>query len=73
MRFGTWNVRGLCRSGSLTAIATEFARCKLDCVGVQEVRWEKGGTARAEDYYYYYFVEKEKKISWEQNILYTTE
>jgi hypothetical protein len=27
---------------------------KLDLVGVQEVRWEKGGTARAEDYTFLY-------------------
>ena len=58
MRFGTWNVRGLCRSGSLTAIATEFARCKLDCVGVQEVRWEKGGTASAGDYNFFLWKRK---------------
>jgi len=37
MRFGTWNVRSLYRSGSLTTAARE-----LDLVGVQEVRWEKG-------------------------------
>ena len=38
MRFGTWNVRSLYRAGSLTAAAREFARYKLDLVGVQEVR-----------------------------------
>ena len=38
MRFGTWNVRSLCRVGSLTAAARELARYKLDLVGVQEVR-----------------------------------
>jgi hypothetical protein len=35
MRFGTWNVRGLYRVGSQN---------KLDLVGMQEVRWEGGGT-----------------------------
>jgi exonuclease III len=44
MRFGTWNVRSLNRSGSLTTVARELARYKLDLVGVQEVRWDKGGT-----------------------------
>jgi len=34
-------------SGSLTAAAREFARCKFDLVGVQEVWWDKGGTVRA--------------------------
>jgi exonuclease III len=45
MRFGTWNIRSLYR-----AAARELARYKLDLVHVQEVRWDKGGTVRAEDY-----------------------
>jgi hypothetical protein len=32
------------------AAARELARYKLDLVGVQEVRWDKGGTVRAGDY-----------------------
>jgi hypothetical protein len=44
MRFGTWNARSLYRSGSLTAAAArEFARYRLALVGVQEVRWDRGG------------------------------
>jgi hypothetical protein len=39
---GTWNVRSLYRAGSPTAAARELARYKLDLVGVQEVRWDKG-------------------------------
>ena len=31
-------------------IARELARSTLDLVGVQEVRWDKGGTGRAVDY-----------------------
>jgi len=50
---GTWNVRSLYRAGSLTAVARELARYKLDLVGVQEVRWEKGGTVRAGDYNFF--------------------
>jgi exonuclease III len=50
MRFGTWNRRSLYRSGSLMTVARELARYKLDIVGVQEVRWDNGGTFRAEDY-----------------------
>jgi len=42
MRFGIWNVRSLCRAGSLTAVVRELVRCKLDLVGVQEIRREKG-------------------------------
>ena len=54
MRFGTLNVSSLCRAGSLTAAAWELARYKLDLVGVQEVRWDKGGTVRAGDYNFIY-------------------
>jgi hypothetical protein len=49
-RFGTWNVRSLFRSGSLMIAATELARYKLNLVGVQGVRWKKGGTVRSRDY-----------------------
>ena len=54
VRFGTWNVRSLYRTGSLTA-ARELARYKLDLVGVQEVKWDNGGTVRAGDYNFYGF------------------
>jgi len=39
VRFGTWTVRTLCKSGSLTTIAKELARYKLDLMDVEEVRW----------------------------------
>jgi exonuclease III len=54
MRFGTWNVKSLCRTGTLKAVARELAMFKLDFVGVQEVRWEKDGTERAEDCRFFY-------------------
>jgi exonuclease III len=41
MRFGTWNVRSLYRTGSFTAATRELARYELDLVGVQEVRWDR--------------------------------
>jgi len=47
MRFGTWNVRRMYRAGSLRAAARELARCKLDLVGVQEVRREKRGHGKS--------------------------
>jgi hypothetical protein len=53
MIFGTWNVRSLYRSGSLTTAARELASCKLDLVGAQ-VRWDKGGTLRAGDFNFSY-------------------
>jgi len=61
MRFGTWNVRSLYRSGSLTAIARELARYKLVLVSVQEVRWDNGDTVREGDYTFF-SKKKEKKI-----------
>jgi hypothetical protein len=36
MRFGTWNVRSLCRAGSLKTVVRELGNYKLDLVGVQE-------------------------------------
>jgi exonuclease III len=39
-------LHNLYRTGSLKTVARE---CKLDLVCVQEVRWEKGDTKRAED------------------------
>jgi exonuclease III len=54
MRFCTWNLRSLYRIGALTTVARELGKYKLDLVGVQEVRWEKGGTERAEVYNFFY-------------------
>jgi exonuclease III len=54
MRFDTWNVRSLYRSGSLMTVARELAMYRLDLVGVQEFRWDKGGTVRAGDYTFFY-------------------
>jgi exonuclease III len=52
--FGTWNVRSFYKIGSLKTIARELGKYKADLVGVQEVRWEKGGTEQAEDYTFFY-------------------
>jgi exonuclease III len=54
MKFGTWNVRSLLRSGSLKTVSGELAKYELDLVGVQEVRWDKGGTELAGDYTFFY-------------------
>jgi hypothetical protein len=35
-------MRSLYKSGSLTTVARELVGYKLDLVGVQEVRWDKG-------------------------------
>ena len=50
---GTWNVRSLYMAGSLTAAARKLAKYKLDLVGVQKLRWDKGGTVRAGDYSFF--------------------
>jgi hypothetical protein len=53
MRFGTWNVRSLCRVGSLVQISRELSNYKLDLVGAQEVRWEGGDIELAEHTFFY--------------------
>jgi hypothetical protein len=35
-------------------VARELARCKLYLVGVQGVRWDKGGMVRAGNYIFFY-------------------
>jgi hypothetical protein len=41
--FGTWNARSMYRAVSLMTVAREISNYKLDLVGVQEVRWDRGG------------------------------
>jgi hypothetical protein len=42
MRFGIWNVRSMYR-----AVAEDISKYKLDLVGVEDVRWDGGGTEPA--------------------------
>jgi hypothetical protein len=51
-------------------VAKELARYKLDLVGVQEVRWDKGGTVRAGDYNFS-TAKGMNIINWEEDFLYT--
>jgi hypothetical protein len=44
MRYGTWNVRSLYRADLLRAVEEEISKYKLDLVGVQKVRLDRGGT-----------------------------
>jgi hypothetical protein len=37
----------------LKTVTRELGKYKLDLVGLQEVRWDKGGTERAEDYTFF--------------------
>jgi len=43
----------LYKAGSLAAAVRELARYRLYIVGMQEVRWNKGGTVRAGDYNFF--------------------
>jgi hypothetical protein len=54
MRFGTWNVRSMYRAGSLRAVAEVISKYNLDLVGVQQVRWDGGGTEPAGEHTFFY-------------------
>jgi hypothetical protein len=41
------------RAGSLRAVAEEISKYKLDLVGIQEVRWDGGGTEPAREYTFF--------------------
>jgi exonuclease III len=53
MRFGTWNIRSLCRLGAIKAVVGGLGKYKLDLVGVQEVRWEGEGYQTADNYVFF--------------------
>jgi hypothetical protein len=58
-------------SCSLTTVARELARYKLDLVGVQAVRW--GKRTLQEQGIIFFYVEKETNfINWEQKIFFCT-
>jgi hypothetical protein len=54
MRFGTWNVRIMYRAGSLSAVAEEISKYKLQLVRVQEVTYDRFGTETAGQYTFFY-------------------
>jgi exonuclease III len=54
MKLGTWNVRSLYWSGSLVTVSKKLSKYRMDLVGVQEVRWEDGGTEPAVEYTFLY-------------------
>jgi hypothetical protein len=53
-RLGTWNVRSLYRASSVVTVSKELSNFRLDLVGVQEVRWEGGGTEPAGECTFFY-------------------
>jgi hypothetical protein len=52
MKSGICNV--MYRAGSLVTVSRELSKCRLDLVGVQEVRWEGGDSEPAEEYTFFY-------------------
>jgi hypothetical protein len=57
-----WNVRSLYRAGSLMKVVKEISKCKLDLVGVQEVRWNRGGNKPAGVYTVHFSMERGTRI-----------
>jgi hypothetical protein len=53
MRFGTWNAKSRYRAGSLRAVVEEISKYKVDLVGLQEVRWNKGDIEPAGEYTFF--------------------
>jgi hypothetical protein len=50
MGFVTCNISGLYKAGSLITVSVELSKYKLDLVGLQEVRWDRGGTEPTSEY-----------------------
>jgi hypothetical protein len=53
LRFGMWNERSLYRAGSIMTLVKELSNFQLDFVGVQWVRWDRGGTKPAGEYTFF--------------------
>jgi hypothetical protein len=47
-------LKSLCRVGAIKSVLGELGKCKLDLVGVQEVRWEGEGYQTADNYTFLY-------------------
>jgi exonuclease III len=54
MRFGTANVRSLCRVEATESVVGELEKYKLDLVGVQEVMWEGERYQTVDNYTFFY-------------------
>jgi exonuclease III len=54
MRFGTWNIRSLCRVSAIKSVVGEVDKYRLDLMRVQEVRWEGEGYKTADNYTFFY-------------------
>ncbi|KAJ4444090.1 hypothetical protein ANN_05879 [Periplaneta americana] len=54
LRFGTWNVTSLYRTGGVTLGAKKLVRYKIEFVGVQEVRLDGNSISQIGDYLLHY-------------------
>jgi exonuclease III len=54
MRFGTWNVRSLCKGGVNMSVVEELGKYKSDMAEVKEVRWEGEEYQTADNYTFFY-------------------
>jgi hypothetical protein len=54
MIFCTWNIRSLCRVGTIISVVGELEKYRLDLVGIQDVRWEGEGYQTADNYIFFY-------------------
>ena len=49
LRVGTWNVRTLYQAGKLDNLRQEFAKLKLNILGIAETHWTKSGIIQGEE------------------------
>jgi hypothetical protein len=54
MRFGTLNIRSLCRVGAIKSVVGELEKYRLDSVEVQEIRWEGEGYQTTDNHTFFY-------------------
>jgi hypothetical protein len=71
LRYGTWNVRSLNCSSSLTTATRESGRCKL--YWVHRGLYGHKGHGKSRGLYFFSMETETKIIIWEQDSLYTTE
>ena len=50
MGFGTWHAKSLYRTRALGLVTSDIDKCRMDLVGVQDVRWEGSGNLEPGNY-----------------------
>ena len=54
IRFGTWNVRTLSQPGTLELLTRQMDRCRVNILGIAELRWSGKGHFSTDDHTIYY-------------------